>query len=155
MGWIFNTQVSHANTFINELLAENGAHTVAPATGFGDWIDVALKCEWAEPFSLFYMANSASAAPKGEDYIGVALIDFERECSVREKKAAPDGLLWLPDRDDPVPYSSKFVQVWGYKLMSSDMGVCYYNCPTEWFDRVPIRGEYEEHWRQEVLRRSA
>lgn len=40
---------------------------------------------------------------------------------------------------------------WAYKDVSASMGPTYYNCPTSWFDEVPVDGEYDRQWREECL----
>jgi hypothetical protein len=40
---------------------------------------------------------------------------------------------------------------WGYKDMCESMGPCYYNCPLEYLDEVPMpKGEFAQKWRDTV-----
>lgn len=40
---------------------------------------------------------------------------------------------------------------WAYKDVIASMGPTYYNCPTSWFDEVPVDGEYDRQWREACL----
>lgn len=40
---------------------------------------------------------------------------------------------------------------WAYKDVSASMGPTYYNCPTSWFQEVPVDGEYDHLWRKACL----
>lgn len=40
---------------------------------------------------------------------------------------------------------------WSYKDVSASMGPTYFNCPTSWFQDVPVDGEYDRQWREACL----
>lgn len=82
------------------------------------------------------------------------------------KKAFRGNNLWtVIERADyshgEVVGSSKFISLfmllrfghegWGYKPVEASMGPNYYNCPTSWFQEVPVDGEYDRRWREACL----
>lgn len=40
---------------------------------------------------------------------------------------------------------------WAFKDVSASMGPTYFNCPTSWFQDVPVDGEYDRQWREVCL----
>jgi len=40
---------------------------------------------------------------------------------------------------------------WAYKDVSASAGPVYYNCPTSWFNEVPVDGDYDRRWREACL----
>lgn len=40
---------------------------------------------------------------------------------------------------------------WAYKDVGASCGPTYFNCPTSWFQDVPVDGEYDRQWREACL----
>lgn len=40
---------------------------------------------------------------------------------------------------------------WSYKDVEASAGPTYYNCPTSWFQDVPVDGDYDRQWREACL----
>ena len=106
MGWTGETELDHLNNVLNDRLAAlhaTDAEFIKPS--LTQLLNTPAS-HYAEPARCWYVAPGNDDQP----YVGVILIDFDRELS-QELKRTP-GRVFVRNRDAEATHTDPNVQVW-------------------------------------------
>lgn len=106
MGWTGTTELDHLNNVLNDRLADLGATDAEIIKPSLESLKRQPYASNTEPARCWYLAPGPDCKP----YIGVILIDIDREFSP-ELKRVP-GQTYVRNRDEMVSNSDPNVQVW-------------------------------------------
>ena len=153
MGWTFDRDLSHLQSYINRRLRDLTAVDVSCEEERATrWVNAFSQDETSDPLDVFFLYKGQN----GDTRIAVMLIDRQEPESGDEKRRLSGQSIPVPDSGPGAtsPVDSAFVQVWGDKIIDAEQGPIYHNCPPAWLALAPSTGPTEDRWRRRIGERT-